>query len=182
MGGALAEEANQPLRPMEVAVEDDDAQEATRDEAVDDRPRAAPGPQHDRRAWHLLAPDQLVESDLEGRHVGVVADQPAALAGDGVDRARRLRVLGQAVDHGHHPLLVRDGHVGAQVVVAPQPLDRFGQLGHGHIEQLIASVDAGRVEGGLLHGSGERVGDRVSDEDEALAHARILSRSRKKAG
>ena len=182
MRGALAEEADQALRPMEVPIEDDDAQEAGRDEAVHDRPRAAAGAEHDRRARHLLTSDQLVERDLERRHVGVVADQPPALARDRVDGTGRLGVLGQPVDHRHHPLLVRDGHVGAQEVVAAHGLDDIGELGHGHVEQLVSRVDAGRVERGLLHRGRERMGDRVADEDEALAHARILSRSRKKVG
>ena len=109
---------HQPLRAMEVAVEDDDAQEAGADQAVDDGPRAAAGPEHDRLARHLLAPDELVQRGLEARHVRVVADEPPALAGERVDRAGGLRLLGQPVDERHDPLLVRDRDVHPEEVVA----------------------------------------------------------------
>ena len=108
---------------MEVAVEHDDPLEAFGDEAVDDRPGAAAGTQHHRLARHLLLADEPVEGDLEAGHVRVVADQALALAGDGVDRARDMGLVGQPVDHRDDPLLVRDRDVGAEEVVAPDLLD-----------------------------------------------------------
>ena len=180
--GAAPEMLDQALGPVEVAVEHDDPLEALGDEPVDDGPGAAPGTQHDRLAGHLLLAHEPVEGDLEAGHVGVVPDQPLALAGDGVDRARGVRLLGQAVDQRHDPLLVRDRDVGAQEVVGPQLGDGVGQRHRAAIPQLVARVDAGRVEGGLLHRAGQRMGDGVSDEDHALGHARTLSRSSKKPG
>ena len=59
-----------------------DPLEALADEPVDDGARAAAGAQDDRLARHLLAPDEPVERDLEAGDVGVVADQPLALARD----------------------------------------------------------------------------------------------------
>ena len=47
---------------------------------------------------------------------------------------------------------------------------------------LVLHVQAGRVEGGLLHGGRHRMGDGVADEDDSLAHARTLSRSEKNVG
>ena len=180
--GAPAEVLDQPLGAVEVAVEHDDPLEALADEAVDDGPGAAAGAEHDRLARHLLPADELVERDLEARHVGVVADEPLALARDRVDRAGRLRLLGQPVDHRHDPLLVRDRDVGAEEVVAAQLGDRVGERDRGAVPQLVARVDAELVEGGLLHRAGQRVGHRVADEDDALRHARTLSRSAKKPG
>ena len=180
--GAPPEVLDQALGPVEVAVEHDDPLEALGDEAVDDGPGAAAGAEDDRLARHLLLADEPVEGDLEARHVRVVADQPLALAGDRVDRAGRVRLVGQAVDHRHDPLLVRDRDVGAEEVVGPQLGDRVGQLHRAAIPQLVAGVDAGRVERGLLHRARQRMGDGVSDEDHALGHARTLSRSSKKPG
>ena len=81
VGRALAEEPDQRLGPVEVAVEDDDPQEAGGDQAVDHGPAAAAGPEHDRLAGHLLAADELVERLLEAGHVGVVADRGACPRG-----------------------------------------------------------------------------------------------------
>ena len=64
---APAEELDEPLGAMEVAVEDDDPLEPGPDQAVDDGPRAAAGAEHDRLARHLLAPDELVERGREAR-------------------------------------------------------------------------------------------------------------------
>ena len=117
---AAPEVLDQPLPAVEVAVEHDHPLEPLADEAVDDGPRAAAGAQHDRGARHLLAADQRVERDLEPGHVRVVADELATLLGQRVDRARRVRLLGQLVDHRHDPLLVGDRDVGAEEVVGPQ--------------------------------------------------------------
>ena len=68
------------LRPMEMAVEDDDPLEALGDQPVDDGARAAAGSEHDRVARHLLLADEPVERDPEAGHVRVVADEPLALA------------------------------------------------------------------------------------------------------
>ena len=124
VGRAPAEVLDQALGAVEVAVEHDDPLEALGDQAVDDRPGAAAGAEHHRLARHLLLADQPVERDLEAGHVGVVADQPLALAGDRVDRAGRVGLLGQPVDHRDDPLLVRDRHVGAQELVVAQLGDR----------------------------------------------------------
>src|SRR3954452_2292996 len=86
------------LRPMEMAVEDDDALESFADESIDPRASATAGSEDDRGSWHLLAADELVEGDLEAGNVGVVTDEPAALARDRVDRARRLAFFRETVD------------------------------------------------------------------------------------
>src|SRR4029077_9449946 len=75
-----------------------------------------------------------------------------------------------------------DGDLGAQEVRAADLVDDAGQLGHGHVEQLVARVDAALVEGGLEHRPGQGMGHRVADEDDALAHACNLSSSSKKPG
>ena len=116
----------------------------SRDQPVDDRPRAAAGPEDDRLARHLLLADELVEGDLEARHVRVVADEPLAFPGDRVDRAGRVRLLGQAVDHRDDPLLVRDRDVRAQEVVAAQLGDRVGELDRRPVPELVRGVDAER--------------------------------------
>ena len=119
-----AEVADQPLGAVEVAVEDDDALEARGDERVDRGAGATAGAEDDRRLGHLLLADERVERGAEADHVRVVADQPAALAGDRVDGAGGLRLLGQSVDHRHDAFLVRNGDVGTQEVVAAQLVDR----------------------------------------------------------
>ena len=83
---------------------------------------------------------------------------------------------------GDDALLVGDRHVGAQEVVAAQLGDRVGEVDRRPVPQLVGGVDAGGVERRLLHRAGERMGDRMADEDDALRHARILSRSAKNAG
>ena len=52
---------------------------------------------------HLLAADQRVERGAEAGDVGVVADQSAAFAGERVDCAGGLGLLGQSVDHRTPP-------------------------------------------------------------------------------
>ena len=68
---------------------------------------------------------------------------------------------------GHHALLVRDGDVGAQVLVAAQLVDR--------LRQVISGRRAARserrcrlVERRLLEHARERVGDRMADENDCL--------------
>ncbi len=180
--GAAPEVLDQPLGPVEVAVEHDDPLEALADQAVDDGPRAAAGAQHDRGPGHLLAADEDVERDLEAGHVGVVADELAALLGQRVDGAGRVRLVGELVDHRDDPLLVGDRDVGAQEVVGAQLHDRVAEIDRGSIPQLVLRIDAEVVEGRLLHGSRERMGDRVADEDDALRHARTPSSSLAKPG
>ena len=167
---------------MEVAVEDHDPREAFPDEAVDDGPGAAAGPQHHRLAGHLGAPDELVERSGKPRHIGVVADQAATLAGDGVDRSRDLGLFRQAVDHGHDPFLVGDRDVRPQDVVRSQLRNGLGQDDRRPIPELVAGIDALGVEGGLLHRARQRMRDGVADEDDPFGHDRILSSSAKKPG
>jgi hypothetical protein len=166
----------------EMAIEDDHALEAFADQAVHDRACAAAGSQEHGRAGHLLAAHEAVERDPEGGHVGVVADQAATLAGDGVDRARGVRLLGDAIHERHGPFLVRDRHVGAQVLLGAETLDGRRELERGDVQQLVAGVDALRIEGRLVHRRRGRVVDGMADEDDSLRHARTLSRSSKNAG
>ena len=87
-----------------------------------------------------------------------------------------------AVDERDDLLLVGDRDVGAEEVVAAQLADRVGQLDRRAVPELVPGVDAAVVEGRLLHRAGQRVGDRMADEDHALRHARTLSSSAKKPG
>ncbi len=168
--------------PVEMAVEDDDPLEAFGDERVDDGPRTAARAEHDRLLRHLLPADEAVERDPEAGYVRVVADEPAAFAGDGVDRPRRRGFLGQAIDHRHDAFLVRDGDVSPQEVFATDLTDGLRELHWSAIPQLVARIDAELVESRLLHRARQRVGDRMADEDDASGHARTLSRSSKKPG
>ena len=88
--------------------------EALGDETVDHGAGPAAGAEDHGLAGHLLLADEAVEGHPEARHVGVVADQPLALAGDRVDRAGRVRLLGQAVDQRDDLLLVGDRDVRAE--------------------------------------------------------------------
>ena len=107
-------------------------------------------------------------------------DQPLALAGDRVDGTGRRRLLGEAVDHRDDPLLVRDGDVRAEELVATQARDGVGELDRRAIPELVGGIDPELIEGRLLHGARKRMGDRVTDQDDALRHARTPSRSAKK--
>ncbi len=167
---------------MEVPVEHDDPLEAFGDETVDDGPGAATGAEHDRLARHLLLADEPVQRDPEAGDIRVVTDETLALARDRVDRAGGLGVVVEPVDHRHDPLLVRDRDVGAQELVRPQLGDGVRELDRGAIPGLVAGVDAERIEGGLVHGARERMGHGVADQNDALGHARTLSRSSKKPG
>ncbi len=180
--GRPPEVLDEAFGAVEVAVEHDDALEALADEAVHHGPAPTARPQDHRHARHLLPPDEPVERDLEARHVGVVADEPLALARERVHGARVRRLLGEAIDHGHDPFLVRDRDVGAEEVVAADLDDRVAQGDRGAIPRLVASVDAELIERRLLHRAGQRVSHRMTDEDDALGHARTPSRSLKKPG
>ena len=94
----------------------------------------------------------------------------------------RMGVLGQPIDQRHDPLLVGDRHVGAQEVIRAQLGDRVGQGDRGSIPELVAGVDPERIEGGLLHRAGQRMADRMADQDDALRHARTPSSTAKKPG
>jgi hypothetical protein len=94
----------------------------------------------------------------------------------------RLGVLGQAVDERDDVLLVGDGHVRPEEVVAPELRDRVGEVDLAAVPQLVPGVDPQGVEGSLLHRAREGVGDRVADQDDAVGHARSLSSSVKKLG
>ena len=144
----------------------------------------APPPAPRTTAWRgiFCRPTSLSSATLKPGHVRVVPDEPAALARERVDRAGRLGLLGQLVDHRHDPLLVRDRDVRAEEVVAADLRDRVREGDRRAIPELVPGVDARGVEGGLLHRAGQRVRDGVADEDDPLAHDRILSRSAKKVG
>ena len=180
--GRPPEMLHEAFGAVEVPVEHDDPLEALADQAVHHGPATTAGAQHHGLAGHLLAADELVERDLEPGHVRVVADEPLALAGERVDGAGERRLLREAVDHRHDPLLVRDRDVGAEEVVAAQLHDGVGELDRGAIPQLVLRVDAELVEGGLLHRTRQRMGHRMADEDDAFRHARTPSRSLKKPG
>ena len=143
-----------------------------------------PPPAPSTTAWRGIfwRPTSLSRAILEARHVRVVPDELLALLGDGVDRAGRVGLLGELVHQGDDPLLVGDRDVGAQEVLAAELGDRLRERHRGAVPQLVGRVDAQVVEGRLLHGSGERMGHRVADEDDALRHARTPSSSRKKPG
>ena len=82
----------------------------------------------------------------------------------------------------HDPLLVRDGHVAPEEVVAAELADRLGQRHRRPVPELVGGVDPQLVEGGLLHRARQGVGHRMADEDHALGHARTPSSSLKKPG
>ena len=84
---------------------------------------AATCAQDDRRLGHLLVAHEGVERGPEAEDFGVMADQLGAVLGDGVDGARALGLVREAVQHGHDALLVRDADAGSQVVVAAEGLD-----------------------------------------------------------
>src|SRR5204862_5657678 len=107
---------------------------------------------------------------------------PATLARDRVDRARQLGILGRPVDQRHDPLLVGDRDIRAEEVVLADLADRVGELERGPIPLLVARVHAERIEGRLLHGAGERVGDGMADEHDPLRHADTAPSWPKKAG
>ena len=163
-------------------VEHDDPEKARPDQPVDHSARAAAGPEDHCLTRHLLPPHELVERRREPRDVRVVAHEPPALAGECVHRAGRLRLFGQPVDHRHDPFLVRDRDIDSEEVVAADLPDGIRERDRGAIPQLVLRVDALRVEGGLLHRPRQGVGDGVADENDPLAHDRILSRSSKKVG
>ena len=155
----------------------------SRDQAVDDGPRAAAGPEHDRRARGIFClPTSLSSATVKpGTSVLWPTSRLPSLR-DRVDRAGRVGLLGQPVDERHDPLLVRDRDVRAEEVVAAQLGDRVRQADRRPVPQLVRRVDALVVERGLLHRARQRVGDGMADEDDALRHARTLSRSSKKPG
>ena len=90
--------------------------------------------------------------------------------------------FGESLYQGDHSFLVRDRDVGAQEVVGAQLGDRTGQIDGRAIPQLVPRVDAEMIERRLLHRPGQRMGDRVADEDDPLRHARTPSSCWKKPG
>ena len=152
------------------------------DQRRDDRAGGAAGAENHGLAGHLLLADDLVEGGLEAGHVGVVADELLAVARDHVDCAGRLGIFGQAVDERDDVLLVGDGHVRSEEIVAPKLCDRVCEVDLPAVPQLVAGIDPEGVEGSLLHRAREGMGDRVADQDDSVGHARSLSSSVKKLG
>ena len=104
VGRAPAEEADERLRPVQVAVEDDDPLEALRDEAVDDGPRAAAGAQDHGRAGHLLLARPA--SSRATRKPGTSVLWPTSRLPSLVivlTAPGRVRLLGQAIDERRPP-------------------------------------------------------------------------------
>ena len=154
---------DEPLRTVEVAVEDDDAEEAGRDERLDDGPGTTAGPEDDRSLGHLLVPDERLERRAETEHLGVVPHEVCPVLGDRVDRARPLGLLGQAVEHGDDAFLVRHPDARAQVVAAAQGLHRVRQGHGGSVDRLVHRVDAGSGECGALERLRQRMRYRMAE-------------------
>ena len=138
---------------MQVSIEHDDSLEAFGDQPVDHRSPAPAGTQNHGGPRHLLATDKAVERDAEAGHVRVVADQSLPLARDRVDRAGRVRLLGEAIDERDRLLLVGDRDVRPEELVAAKLRDGIGELLRRSVLQLVASVDPELVERSLLHRS-----------------------------
>ena len=180
--GRPAEVLDQPFGAVQVTVEHDDPLEALADQSEDDRPRAAARAQHDGLLRHLLASDERSNATLN----------PATSVLWPMRRLpSRVIVLTAPVDDASS---VSRSTIGTTrslcgiVTLAPRKSsdrelsDSLGELDRGAIPQLVPGVDPELVEGGLLHRAGQRMGDRMADEDDALRHARTPSRSAKKPG
>ena len=178
VGGAAGKVLDQALATVQVAVEQGDVLEAQRDERVDHRAAAAAGADDDGVARHLLVAHQLVERSLEADDVGVVADQLVAVAGDGVDRAGRLGLIREPVEHRRHAILVRMADVGAQELLPTKCLDGLGQVDRGRVDGLVVRIDPGSGEGCLLQCLGQRMGDRLAEQDDSFRHDHHLPGSR----
>ena len=90
--------------------------------------------------------------------------------------------FGESVDERDDVLLVGDGYVRPEEIVASKLRDRVRKVDPSAVPKLVPGVDPERVEGSLLHRAGEGVGDRMTDQDDTVGHARSLSSSEKKQG
>ena len=115
---------------------------------------------------------QAAEGIDGGRHVRVVADEPAVAVNDGVDGVGLPGRGRDLVEQGYHLALVRHRHVGAARVIGPQARDDTGHVDGGHVCQHVAVRQPERLERGAHHGRRGRVGDALPDqpERERVAH------------
>ena len=77
----------------------------------------------------------------------------------------------EPVHHRHGSLLEGDRDVGAQRLRVAQGGDGLGQVDEQPVHQLVAGVDALRIERGLLEHARQRVGHRMPDEGDTFGHA-----------
>ena len=94
--------------------------------------------------------------------VGVVARQHAALVHHGVDRPELLGRFGAAVAQLVHLHLVGNGAVPAAERHLPHPGHGLFEADVVHFDAIIARLEPGVIERGLLHHRRERVVDRAA--------------------
>ena len=107
----------------------------------------------------------------EAEHIGVVADEPAPLPGDGVHGAGALRLLGEPVHHRHDPLLVGYRDVRAERVRSPRSAAMVSASSiERPVHELVAGIDAEGIERRLLEDARQGMGNRMADEGDAFGH------------
>ena len=152
------------------AFEDGDPPRAVeRGLSVNRRARAACADDRDVGARHGEA--SLGDRPQQARPVGVVADEPIALALDRVDRAHEPGRGGELVEMLDHGGLARHRHVEAREAHGARARDG-GAYGRG--DDVVAQVDAVEPElgeGHVVHGGGKRMLHRRAEKGKRLCAA-----------
>ena len=142
-------------------------------ECGDGGARGTPCTKDQRGAWGASSVEQRIKCAAQSGDVSVSSNKTAPSARDRIDGADRCGLLRHRVEQRTDRLLVGDRDVGTdQIWIGAQRGNGGGESLRRHIHQLVAHWEAEVVKGGLLEGGGEAVRHRVSQEHDALAHAR----------
>ena len=166
----LREVRDQLFSPMEMPVEDRDAQQSGTDQHSDHRPGPSTGTQDDRlsRPLGLHGGEQRHEPRAHAVDIGVVATQARSLLDDEVDCSGRPRVGRERIDQGRGALLVGSGDQRAGEVAAVEVLDGLRQLVRPALPDLDPDLQPEGLEGGPLYRLDGGMSEGLTDDGKAL--------------
>ena len=139
---------------------------------MDDGARHSPGTRHDHPRAAERHGEQLLGRSSKARRIGVEAEETAVgRTDDVVDGADLARLILDLVDESRHELLVRRCHAQPQPFGAVRISDSLRHVRLFELEQLVAAVDPGGVEGRVEHDDRMPPPEWLAQERDAQRHA-----------
>ena len=172
----------EPLRFFQIAIGDHEALAVFFRALEGDRARGAAGAKHQDAQVAKIDGEFLPNRAGESFAVGIEPAQFAALDFDGVDSADLARGLIRLVDQSQRRDLVRDGQVYAHKIEARQQFERGLQFARRDLESGVAHLEAGFLQGGVLHLGRERMRDRMAEDAETNRRLEFLAAETLKVG